>query len=286
MIDKAILTAAGQGTRLLPISKELPKEMLPIFVESKKGLILKPLLQVLFEQLYTLGIREFAIVIGRGKRAIEDHFTPDYSFLQELSQTGKNNVEEELSSFYDKIEKSKIIWINQPKPKGFGDAVLRAKSFVSKDDFLVVAGDTYIISKDVSHLKRLFALHQTKEAAASFLVCDVQDPEHYGVVETIVEGGCLKVLSAIEKPSKPKTRTSILPFYVFKPIVFSVLELLEPGYGGEIQLTDAINQLIKKGFNVYADHIEDDCVKLEIGTPETYWNAITRSYQLRLKGER
>jgi UTP--glucose-1-phosphate uridylyltransferase len=279
MITKAIITAAGLGTRLLPVTKELPKEMLPIFVKRNKGLIIKPLLQVLFEQLYMFGIREFAIVIGRGKRSIEDHFTPDYSFLDELSRKGKPDMIDDLRAFYYKIENSTIIWINQHQPKGFGDAVLKAKNISSSEDFLVAAGDTYIISEHGSHFKKLLKMHKKHKADASLLIREVPNPEHYGVVETEEEDGYFKVLSAIEKPIKPKTNTTILPFYIFKPSIFSIIESLEPGIDGEIQLTDAINQLIIKGLNVYAHKLNEKYFRLDIGTPEFYWEAISLSYK-------
>jgi len=280
MIKKAVLTAAGLGTRLLPMSKELPKEMLPIFVKGKNGLILKPMLQALFEQLYDFGIKEFCFIVGRGKRAIEDHFTPDYSFLKELFNKGKTGLAEELKSFYDKIENSRIVWVNQPQPKGFGDAVLKAEGFISNEDFMVSAGDTYIVSKNGMHLKRLLKVHSSKHADASILVMEVPNPKQYGVIEAIVEGECLKVLSAVEKPTKPKSKLAIMPFYVFKPIIFEVLKSLKPGVGGEIQLTDAINKLIELGNKVYAINLYKDEYRLDIGTPKTYWEAIKLSYKL------
>ena len=279
MIKKAIITAAGLGTRLLPVTKELPKEMLPIFVKRDEGLIVKPLLQALFEQLYLFGIREFALVIGRGKRSIEDHFTPDYSFLDDLSRNGKPDMIDDLRSFYYKIENSSIIWVNQHQPKGFGDAVLQAKTITSTEDFLVAAGDTYIISKDGSYFQNLLKTHQEHNAAASLLIREVPNPEHYGVVETEEEHGSFKVLSALEKPIKPKTNTAILPFYIFKPVIFSTIETLEPGIGGEIQLTDAIHQLIKNGLNVYAHKLDEQFFRLDIGTPELYWEAMSLSYK-------
>jgi len=117
MIRKAVIPAAGLGTRLLSATKELPKEMLPIFYRDSNGEIyLKPMLQVLFEQLYKFGFREFCFIVGRGKRAVEDHFTPDYSFLDLLEKKGKEKFVKSLKEFYSMIEKSTIVWINQPEP--------------------------------------------------------------------------------------------------------------------------------------------------------------------------
>jgi UTP--glucose-1-phosphate uridylyltransferase len=279
MIERVVITAAGLGTRLLPMSKELPKEMLPIFVESENGPILKPMLQALFEQLYTFGVRAFSFVVGPGKRAIEDHFTPDYDLLEELCKKGKSRLVIELESFYKKVENSRVFWVNQPQPRGFGDAVLKTEGLVSEDDFMVAAGDTYIISERESHLKRLVETHLDNKADVSFLVMNVPDPENYGIAEIAAEEKCLRVLSVAEKPAKPKTQTAIMPFYVFKPIVFEALKSLKPGVGREIQLTDAIDKLIESGHQVYATRLREDEVRLDIGTPESYWHAISQSYK-------
>jgi len=277
-VQKVVITAAGLGTRLLPMSKELPKEMLPLFIKNKSGVTLKPLLQALFEQFYDLGFRQFCIVIGRGKRAIEDHFTPDYSFLEALSRNGKSDRLESLKTFYHKIESSKILWVNQPQPKGFGDAVLQAKSFIAQEDFMVAAADTYIASKDIGCLKSLVQIHRDNNADASFLAMKVPDPENYGVIEASNKGEYLRVLSAVEKPKNPKTNLAILPFYIFKPSIFRFLESAKSGAGGEIQLTDAINNLIHSGAKVCALLLGDSSSRLDIGTPETYWNAISLSH--------
>jgi len=111
---KVVITAAGLGTRLLPMSKELPKEMLPIFVRGVNGFAVKPLLQALFEQLYKFGFREFCFVVGRGKRSIEDHFTPDWESVRNLDNRGKSGLAEDLEAFYRMVEGSKIMFVNQP----------------------------------------------------------------------------------------------------------------------------------------------------------------------------
>ena len=142
-LEKVVITAAGLGTRLLPMSKEMPKEMLPIFVRGVNGLALKPLLQALFEQLYSFGFRDFCFVVGRGKRSIEDHFTPDRGFVKLLRDRGKSALARELESFYEMVENSRILFVNQPEPKGFGHAVLMARPFVGDGLFVVYACDTY-----------------------------------------------------------------------------------------------------------------------------------------------
>jgi UTP--glucose-1-phosphate uridylyltransferase len=262
------------------MSKELPKEMLPIFVKGEKGVILKPLLQALFEQLYVFGFRDFCFVVGRGKRSIEDHFTPDWDFVRRLNDKGKHNLTGELQKFYSMIESSKIAFINQPEPRGFGHAVLTAKLFVEGEPFMVCAGDTYIVSKDNVFLKRMVEAF-SENVSAVLLLQKVSNPRGYGIA--VVEptesiSGVYKVLKVVEKPEHPPSDLAIMPFYIFKPEVLEVLEGLKPGVGGEIQLTDAIQGLIDRGRRVLAVTLEDDEVRLDIGTPETYREALQLSY--------
>lgn len=280
---KVVITAAGLGTRLLPMSKELPKEMLPIFVKSDRGFILKPLLQALFEQLYEFGFREFCFVVGRGKRSIEDHFTPDRDFVRRLGISGKSEFVSDLEHFYDMIESSRIIFINQPEPRGFGHAVLMAKTFVGREPFMVCAGDTYIISKDKKFLKRMMDIF-SYDVTAVLLLQKVSDPRRYGVaiVEEKVEAGNeYDVLKVIEKPVYPPSNLAIMPHYVFKSEIIDSLEGLEPGFGGEIQLTDAIQRLIDSGHKVSGISLRGDELRLDIGTPETYWDALKYSYRFQ-----
>ena len=283
IVKKVVITAAGLGTRLLPMSKELPKEMLPIYTKGGSGTpVLKPLLQALFEQLYRFGIREFCFIVGRGKRAVEDHFTPDPDYVAKLNNKGKNTIAAEMVSFYRMVEDSTIVWINQPEPKGFGHAVLMAKPFVEDDPFLVCAGDTYIISKNNEFLKRLVETHERTNSHATILLQRVRDPRKYGVAEVkSVSGmdGVVKVSRVVEKPEKPPSNLAIMPFYIFKPEIMDVLERLKPGVGGEIQLTDGIQGLIDKGRPVYGVLLREDEIRLDIGTPETYWEAIRLSHE-------
>lgn len=282
-LRKAVITAAGVGTRLLPISKELPKEMLPIFSRGKSGLILKPLLQALFEQLYDAGLVEFCFVVGRGKRAIQDHFTPDDSFLRYLEESGKSNFSGEMRAFYEKVAKSSIVWVNQPAPKGFGDAVLMAKSFVGNDDFVVAAGDTYIVSTGARFLKKLVKVHTSTNAQATLLVLEVEDPRQYGVIDVLEDERGLRVISAIEKPETSKSDLAIMPSYIFKPEIFRALESTSPDMGGELQLTDAIQKLVDWGLDVYAVRLDRHEIRLDVGTPQTFWEAIRLSHEIMSK---
>lgn len=281
MIHKVVVPAAGLGTRLFPATKEQPKEMLPVFAKLANGSVgVKPLLQLLFEQLYDVGFREFCFVVGRGKRTIEDHLTPDLNCVAMLRDRGKLDQASDLESFYLKLKTSIVMWVNQPEPKGFGDAVLSAQPFVQNEPCLVHAGDTYIVSENVKHLRLLMNAYERSKADAAFLVQEMEDPRQYGVVEVEeVEKGVHRVLAAVEKPEKPPTNLAIMPIYVFHPVIFKALEKTLPGVGGELQLTDAIQMLIDWGLRVCAVELNPDEVRLDVGSPETYWEALSLSYK-------
>ena len=272
-MHKAVITAAGLGTRLLSVTKELPKEMLPLFSMENGLLTVKPLLQLVFEQLYAVGIRDFCFVIGRGKRAIEDHFTKDNRFLQELRSRGKMREADSLERFYSLLSDSNITWVNQAEPRGFGDAVLMAKSFVSDSKFIVAAGDTYIASDGNSHLKELI----NSNADATLILRKVKDPSSYGVA--IVDKKQVK--KVVEKPSQPISRLAIMPFYSFTPEIFEHLKGLKAGRDNEVQLTDAIESMIESGRAVSYVLLKN-AVWMDIGNPMSYWKALRDSYRITM----
>ena len=281
MIRKVIVPAAGLGTRLFPATKEQPKEMLPIFSTSQNGeLLVKPVVQMVFEHLHEAGLREFCYIVGRGKRGIEDHFTPDINCIKTLEGMGKECQALDLESFYEKLENSTIMWVNQPAPKGFGNAVLMAQPFVQNEQCLVHAGDSFIISQNMDYLKKLLSVYERLNADAAFIVLEIENPKQYGIIEgNEVEPGIFKVTAAVEKPDKPKTNLAIMAMYVFQPVIFKALEATKPGKDGEIQLTDAIQKLIDWGLNVYAIRLDKKYAHLDIGSPERYWEALELSYQ-------
>jgi UTP--glucose-1-phosphate uridylyltransferase len=281
MIRKVVVPAAGLGTRLFPTTKEQPKEMLPVFSKlDENELCLKPILQIVFEQLYDAGFQNFCFVVGKGKRSIEDHFTPDHDSISILKNKGMNNQALSMHKFYEKLNNSTIFWVNQPEPKGFGYAVSLSRSFVQDEPFLVHAGDTYIVSEKAGHISSLVKLHERLGGDATILVQEVENPKQYGVIEGVeVEKTVYKVAKVVEKPEKPATNLAIVAIYVFHPVIFKALEKTKPGKGGEIQLTDAIQTLINWGLNVYALKLSRDTPRLDIGSPETYWEALSMSYQ-------
>ena len=286
MVQKVIIPAAGLGTRLFPATKEQPKEMLPIFSKTDGGeMIVKPVVQLVFEQLYEAGMREFCYVVGKGKRGIEDHFTPDAECIRMLGEMGKNDQAQDLKGFYKKLETTTIMWVNQPQPKGFGNAVLMAQPFVQNESCLVHAGDSCIISEKMDYAKNLVAAFDRLHADAAFLALEIDNPRQYGIVEgKEVEPGIIRVEAVVEKPEHPKTHIAIMAMYVFHPVIFKALEATKPGKNGEIQLTDAIQKLVDWGLKVYAIKLDKTYSHLDIGSPERYWEALELSYNQFCKG--
>ncbi|MEW6044189.1 MAG: sugar phosphate nucleotidyltransferase [Thermoproteota archaeon] len=276
---KSVITAAGKGTRLLPITKELPKEMMPIFARGyNKDRIVIPLLQFIFEQLYSIGLRDYCFVVGREKRSIEDHFTPHETYLQELS----NKYKSLISDFYEKLENSHLIWVNQNKPRGFGDAVLRAERYVGKDNFIVHAGDVVIVSRTKHPIIRLIEIAKSDPSISAVLLCKkIKDAKRYGVPKVkLLSNGLYDVIEVEEKPTRPKSNLGLLPLYFFKPIIFECLREIKPGKGNEYQLTDAIQRLIEKNHKVVAISLNRNETELDVGTVESYKEALDLSYKI------
>lgn len=278
-VSKAVIPAAGLGTRLLSATKEQPKEMLPLFASDGGTLCLKPVVQQIFEQLFDFGLREFCFVVGKGKRAIEDHFTPDRGYVRGLNAHGKSAQAIQLERFYDKIEASTLVWVNQPEPRGFGHAVLLAKPLVDDEPFLVHAGDTYVISGGTGHLAKMFGLFAKAKPEAVFVVKHMPDVKERGVMEGREKpGGIYAVDRVVEKPDRPTSNLAIEPIYLFRKSIFEALKKTEPGKGGEVQLTDAIQQIIASGREVIAWRLNESDLRLDIGSAESYWQALLLSH--------
>ncbi|OQP06612.1 UTP--glucose-1-phosphate uridylyltransferase [Geobacillus sp. 46C-IIa] len=233
-VRKAIIPAAGLGTRFLPATKAMPKEMLPI--------VDKPTIQYIVEEAIASGIEDIIIVTGKGKRAIEDHFDNAYELEQNLMEKGK----------YDLLEKVKepskvdIHYIRQKEPKGLGHAVWCARNFIGDEPFAVLLGDD-IVQADPPCLKQLIDQY---EQTLSSVIGVKQVPDHethrYGIIDPIEQNGRrYQVRQFVEKPA-PGTAPSnlaIMGRYILTPEIFLFLEKQEAGAGGEIQLTDAIQKL-------------------------------------------
>ncbi|EPR26523.1 MULTISPECIES: UTP--glucose-1-phosphate uridylyltransferase GalU [Geobacillus] len=233
-VRKAIIPAAGLGTRFLPATKAMPKEMLPI--------VDKPTIQYIVEEAIASGIEDIIIVTGKGKRAIEDHFDIAFELEQNLMEKGK----------YDLLEKVKepskvdIHYIRQKEPKGLGHAVWCARNFIGDEPFAVLLGDD-IVQAETPCLKQL--IDQYEQTLSSVIgVKRVPDNEthRYGIIDPIEQHGRrYQVRQFVEKPA-PGTAPSnlaIMGRYILTPEIFLFLEKQEAGAGGEIQLTDAIQKL-------------------------------------------
>ena len=234
-VKKAVIPAAGLGTRFLPATKAMPKEMLPI--------VDKPTIQYIIEEAVASGIEDILIVTGKGKRAIEDHFDSVPELEQTLIEKGKS----EFLALVEETTNINIHFIRQSKPMGLGHAVLQAKAFVGDEPFVVMLGDD-IVQAEVPCTRQL--IEQYEKTASSIIGVQPvsSDVTHrYGIVDPqeSLQNGLHKVASFVEKPA-PGTEPSnlaILGRYLFTPQIFKYLETQEIGMGGEIQLTDAITRL-------------------------------------------
>lgn len=273
MIKKIVIPAAGLGTRLLPITKEIPKEMMPLFFKNKNGeVIVKPLIQTIYEKFFNFGLREYCIIVGRQKRTIEDHFTSNEDILKNLKKGVK--YRKDLEEFYTKLNKSKIFWINQLSAKGFGDAVKYAESFVGNDDFLVTAGDTLLPTGD-KIIKKLLNSKLKGKNDAILLLKEVSDPRRFGVAVVKKHKNSFQVINVEEKPKKPKSNLSIVAVYRFKPSIFKALDAVKNDKK-ELQLTSGIQKLIDWGGNVSAIILDKKDQVIDIGTAESYIETIIR----------
>ena len=271
-MTKIVITAAGKGTRLLPFTKEMPKEMMPIFSQTfTKNKVVLPLLQYIYEQLYSMNFRDYCFVVGRKKRSIEDHFTPHETYLKELTGDYKKIIRD----FYQKLDNSHLVWINQNKPLGFGDAVKRAERYVGKEDFIVHAGDVTIISRLKHPIVRLMETAKNNPDAKAILLCKkIKEPKRYGVpTVNKLSNNLFLVKKVVEKPDKPKSDFGILPLYYFRPDIFSSLKKIKKGKGKEFQLTDAIQDLIKQKQKVLAITLNKNEEEIDVGTVESYKNS-------------
>ncbi|WP_214824780.1 UTP--glucose-1-phosphate uridylyltransferase GalU [Exiguobacterium sp. s28] len=247
IVKKAVIPAAGLGTRFLPATKAMPKEMLPI--------VDKPTIQYIIEEAVESGIEDILIVTGKGKRAIEDHFDSVPELEQILIEKGKS----EFLKLVEETTNINIHFIRQSKPMGLGHAVLQAKAFVGNEPFVVMLGDD-IVQAEIPCTKQLIEQYEKTESSIIGVQPVSRDVTHrYGIVDPheSLEGGLHKVDSFVEKPD-PGTEPSnlaILGRYLFTPQIFNFLETQVPGAGGEVQLTDAITRL-NDSERVYAYEFE------------------------------
>ncbi|MBE6083396.1 MAG: UTP--glucose-1-phosphate uridylyltransferase GalU [Tissierellaceae bacterium] len=238
-IKKAIIPAAGLGTRFLPATKAQPKEMLPI--------VDKPTIQYIVEEAIDSGIEDILIITGRNKRAIEDHFDKSVELEMELEQRNKT----ELLNLVRKVSNmANITYIRQKEPKGLGDAIYCGKNFIAGEPFAVLLGDDIVDSQTKPCLKQLMDVYdEYKTTILGIKEVPKGEVNKYGIVSGMyIEDGVYKVKDLIEKPTPEEapSNVAILGRYIITPEIFKVLEHTAPGAGGEIQLTDALRELAKK----------------------------------------
>ena len=246
-VRKAIIPAAGLGTRFLPATKSQPKEMLPI--------VDKPTLQYIIEEAIESGIEEILIVTGRSKKSIEDHFDRSVELELELEQKGKKEM---LKMVQDISNMVNIHYIRQKEPKGLGHAIHCAKSFIGNEPFAVLLGDD-IVDADTPCLKQLINTYdEYKTTVLGVQEVAKEDTDKYGILDVKhIEDRVYKVKDMVEKPSveEAPSNIAILGRYIITPEIFNILENQEPGKGGEIQLTDALQTLATKEA-IYAYNFE------------------------------
>jgi UTP--glucose-1-phosphate uridylyltransferase len=238
MITKAVIPAAGLGTRFLPVTKSMPKEMLPI--------IDKPIIQFAVEEAIISGIEDIIIITGRGKRAIEDYFDTSPELESHLFQNKKYELLQEVKDISSLVD---IHYIRQKEPKGLGDAVLKAEKHVGDEPFAVLLGDD-IIKGDAPCIKQLMDVYQKYDNSSSVIaVEEVKDVSKYGIIKgTEIEESVYRIEDIIEKPSFDEAPSNIgaVGRYILTPEIFDCIKETPQGKGNEIQLTDAIRMLIKK----------------------------------------
>ncbi len=232
---KAVIPAAGLGTRFLPATKAQPKEMLPVYD--------KPTIQYVIEESVNSGVDDILIVTGKGKRSIEDHFDRSFELEHHLKTKGKEEFLKEIEYISDLAD---IHFIRQKKQKGLGDAIYCAKKHVGNDPFVVMLGDT--ITKDtVPCTKQLIDIYE-KYGKSVIALEEVPDEkvERYGIIGgEEIEPNIYQIDKLVEKPPLrvAPSNLAIMGRYVLTPDIFDCIENVEPGYGGEIQLTDALSKL-------------------------------------------
>jgi len=234
-VRKAIIPAAGLGTRFLPATKAQPKEMLPI--------VDKPTLQYIIEEAVNSGIEEILIITGRNKKSIEDHFDKSVELELELESKGNHELLEEVRKISNMVN---IHYIRQKEPKGLGHAIHCAKSFIGNEPFAVMLGDD-IVDGEPPCLQQMMEMYdQYKTSILGVQEIPKKDVNKYGIVKgNFIEDRIYKVKDLVEKPSvkEAPSNIAILGRYIINPEIFEILEHTKPGKGGEIQLTDALKEL-------------------------------------------
>jgi len=266
-IRRAVIPAAGLGTRLYPATKSQPKEMLPLGT--------KPTIQYVVEELVATGVQDILLITGRQKRAIEDHF--DAGDAQSSEHQGPSNA---LAICDPAVH---FFYVRQSSPRGLGDAIAHAEPFTGTEAFVVALGDCVILGRETDSLmSRMVSVHEERRAAATVAVQTVapQDTTRYGIVAPEPGEGAhaMRLQGIVEKPGPDRapSNLAVCARYVFSPAVFDHIRRTPPGLGGEVQLTDAIGGMIQAGLPVYAVALTAHEERLDVGNQEAYAQAFLR----------
>ena len=262
-IRKAVIPVAGLGTRFLPATKAIPKEMLTI--------VDRPTIQYIVEEAVASGIEQVILVTSAGKSAIENHFDYDFELDTVLQMKKKERMAEELNHISNLID---IVSVRQKKPLGLGHAIWTTREVVGNEPFVVLLGDDLVLSDEPCCHQMISLFDEVQESIVAIQRVPMNQTQNYGIIEgSPYKEKTYKVQRMIEKPSPGTTESNmaIIGRYILQPDIFSILEETEPGYGGEIQLTDALVKLSKqKGMFAY----EFDGVRFDAGDKLGYLKAI------------
>ncbi|MCV0393509.1 MAG: hypothetical protein K5790_09520 [Nitrosopumilus sp.] len=278
MIDTVVIPAAGLGGRLIPVTKEIPKIMLPIFQKNPDNTyLIKPLLEILFENLYDVGIRNYCIIVGRGKETIENHLTPHYEFLDFLKKNGNNQYIKILNNLYRKIEKSSIIWKRQHKQLGIGHTVLLAKDVVGDKPFLFHLGDLYLPSK--SFYKKLFDAYEKYSPQGIIGLKKIDNPKQYGIAYgNKISKNVYAVSKVIEKPKISTSNLGLSGINIFDHDIYNAAKKTKQSKKGEIELTDCVQTMMKMNYKILGFKHNSKEICIDMGTPTNYFKALKYSY--------
>jgi len=263
----AVIPVAGLGTRLLPITKSQPKEMLPVGR--------KPVVQYIVEELHRGGIDQVLFITGPGKASIENHFDVNKELIESLREAGKEELLAELE--FDRVHAG-YFFTRQRELLGLGHAILCSRSFVGNQPFVVALGDSIIglnAESDIVQRMQGCFYDQQCEAVIAFEEVPQNEVHLYGIAKPGDDAEIFEVLDVVEKPpvNEAPSNLAIAARYIFKPTIFEALDRVQPGKDGEIQLTDAIRLLIQDGKKVYGVRLRPTEHRYDIGNFESYFRA-------------
>jgi len=259
LINKCLFPAAGYGTRFLPATKAIPKEMLPILT--------KPLLQYGVEEALSAGITNMAIVTGRGKRSIEDHFDNSYEIEAQLKNTPKEHL---LDGIKEIIKKATFTYVRQQEMLGLGHAILSGEALIGDEAFAVVLADDLCDYANESIIKQMIKIYEKYNCSiVAIEEIPIEESYKYGIISgNLITGSdnIIDITEMEEKPLKTKSNLAIIGRYILTPDIFNILRKIQPGKNGEIQITDALMEQVNNNKRVLAYKFQGrrfDCGSIE-----------------------